>query len=169
VDYRALVADLLRAPRVAAVSSLADRGTTSYSAWQAFQRGALAYARWDMERAIPILDSAVAIDPSYPQANLWLAQAKSWRRLPTKEWTTAFIAADKGRAVLDARERLLVDALGALSREDYPSACQSYAALRDRDTLDAMAWLGLASCPGIRPRGGARAELSVGLGISRQP
>ena len=148
VDYRALVADLLRAPRVAAVSSAADRGTTSYAAWQAFQRAALLLGRWDVEHAIPVLDSAVAIDPSYPQANLWLAQAKSWRRLPTKEWTPAFIAADKGRAVLDPRERLLVEGLGALSRDDYPAACQSYTALRERDSLDAIAWLGLASCQG---------------------
>jgi len=146
LDYRELVADLLRAPRVAAVSSAADRGTTSYAAWQAFQRAALLLGRWDVEHAIPVLDSTVAIDPSYPQANLWLAQAKSWRRLPTKEWTPAFIAADKGRAVLDPRERLLVEALGALSRDDYPAACQSYTALRERDSLDATAWLGLASC-----------------------
>ena len=71
--------------------------------------------------AIPALDSAVETDPSYPQANLWLAQAKSWRRSPPKEWTTAYIAADRGRAVLDAREQLLADALGAMSREDYPA------------------------------------------------
>jgi serine/threonine-protein kinase len=146
IDYRALVADLLRMPRVDVVSSAADAGTTSYAAWQAFQRGALALARWDVEHAIPILDSAVAADPAYPQANLWLAQAKSWRRLPTKEWTTAFIAADKGRAVLDPRERTLADALGALSRDDHPAACASYASLRARDSLDAIAWLGLASC-----------------------
>ena len=148
IDYRGLVADLLRAPRASAISSQADRGTTSYAAWQAFQRGALALGRWDVDAAAAALDTAVAADPSYPQANLWLAQVKSFRRAPASEWTTAYIAADKGRAALDVRERTLADALGALSRDDYPGACQSYGALRDRDSLDAFAWLGLATCQG---------------------
>jgi eukaryotic-like serine/threonine-protein kinase len=146
LDYRHIVAELLRGQRVPVLSSTADRGTTSYAAWQAFQRGALLLARWQVEQAIPVLDSAVAADPSYPQANLWLAQAKSWRRLPVKEWTPAFIAADRRRTMLDAREQSLADALGAISRDDYPAACHGYATLRDRDTLDAIAWLGLATC-----------------------
>ena len=146
VDYRGLVADLLRTPRVTTISSQADRGTTSYPAWQAFERGALALTRWDVDSAIAALDSAVKADPSYPQANLWLAQARSWRRPAVKEWTTAYIAADRGRAQLDAREQLLADALGAVTRDDYPAACRSYDAIRQRDTLDVTAWLGLAVC-----------------------
>jgi tRNA A-37 threonylcarbamoyl transferase component Bud32 len=146
IDYPALVTGLLRAPKAGAISAHPDRGTTSYAAWRAFERGAIALAHWDVEAAIPALDSAVAADPTYPQANLWLAQAKSWRHKPVKEWTTSLIAADKGRAMLDAREQALADALGAQSRDDYPGACQSYVGLRDRDTLDAIAWLGLATC-----------------------
>jgi len=146
VDYRALVADLLRTPKVSSISLQADRGTTSYPAWQAFERGALALTRWDLEGAITALDSAVQIDPAYPQANLWLAQARSWQRSSAKEWMTTYIAADRGRAALDPREQLLADALGAISREDYPAACRSYDAIRQRDTLDAVAWLGLAVC-----------------------
>ncbi|MDB4881805.1 MAG: protein kinase, partial [Gemmatimonadetes bacterium] len=148
VDYGALVVDLLRAPRVAAISSQADRGTSSYVAWQAFERGAIALSRWDVDVAIAAFDSAVAADPSYPQANLWIAQIKAWRRAPAKEWTTAFIAADRGRDRLDAREQLFADALGAVSKDDFPSACRSYDTLRQRDTLDAVAWLGLAFCQG---------------------
>jgi len=146
VDFRTLVAALLRGTSSATISVRADLGTSSYAAWQRFERAARSLARWNVDGAITLLDSAVTADPSYPQANLWLAQAKAWRRLPSRQWTTAYIAADRGRAVLTARERLLVDALGALSREDYPSACQSYTALRDRDSLDAIGWLGLASC-----------------------
>jgi len=146
IDYHAIVADLLRSPRVSAVSPLADRGTTSYPAWRAFERGATALARWDVDAAIASLDSAVTIDPSYPQASLWLAQARSWRGTPAKEWMTAYITADRGRAQLDPREQLLTDALGAITRDDYPGACRSYDALRARDTLDAIAWLGLGFC-----------------------
>ena len=146
LDYRAIVADLLRSPRVSVVSSQADRGTTSYPAWRAFERGATSLAKWDVDGAIASLDSAVTIDPTYPQANLWLAQARSWRGTPAKEWMTAYITADRGRMQLDARERLLTDALGSIAQDDYPAACRSYDALRARDTLDAIAWLGLAVC-----------------------
>jgi tRNA A-37 threonylcarbamoyl transferase component Bud32 len=146
VDYRSLVADLLRTPKVSTISSQADRGTTSYPAWQAFERGALALTRWDVDGAITSLDSAVRIDPSYPQASLWLAQTRAWRRSTAKEWTTAYIAADRGRSALDAREQSLADALGAISRDDYPAACRSYDTIRQRDTLDVIAWLGLAIC-----------------------
>jgi len=151
LDYRGIVADLLRMPKARAISTRADRGTTSFAAWRAFERGATALARWDVDAAIPALDSAVAADPAYPQANLWLAQAKAWRHKPAQEWTPTWIAADKGRASLDAREQALSAALGALSREDYPAACRSYGELRDRDTLDAMAWLGLAMCQAYDP------------------
>ena len=146
LDYQGIVADLLRAPKARTISTRADRGTTSYAAWRAFERGATALARWDVDSAIVALDSAVAADPAYPQANLWLAQAKAWRHKSAKEWTPTLIAADKGHAALDARERTLATALGALSRDDYPAACRSYGELRDRDTLDAVAWLGLATC-----------------------
>src|SRR5439155_13294663 len=118
LDYRALVAGLLRTPKASAISTRADRGTSAYAAWRAFERGDIALAHWDVNSAIPALDSAVAADPAYPQANLWLAQAKSWRHKPAKEWTPSLIAADKGRAALDAREQMLAAALGALSRDD---------------------------------------------------
>ncbi|MEO6525422.1 MAG: serine/threonine-protein kinase [Gemmatimonadaceae bacterium] len=146
VDYRDVVVELLRAPRATAISSQADRGTSSYVAWKAFERGALALTRWDVDVAIAAFDSAVAADPSYPHANLWLAQTKSWRRSAPKEWTTAYIAADRGRRLLDGREQLFADALGAIGKDDYPGACRSYDALRQRDSLDAVAWLGLAFC-----------------------
>jgi len=151
LDYPAIVADLLRTPKARTISTRADRGTTSYAAWRAFERGATALARWDVDAAIPALDSAVAADPAYPQANLWLAQAKAWRQKPTKEWTPILIAADKGRTALDAREQALASALDALARDDYPAACRSYGELRDRDTLDVIAWLGLASCQAYDP------------------
>src|SRR4029079_13933260 len=93
LDYRSIVVALLRTPRARLVSARADQGTPSYAAGRAFERGAAALASWDLSAAIPALDSAVAADPAYPQANLWLAQPKSWRQTPAKEWKPALIAA----------------------------------------------------------------------------
>jgi len=146
VDYQSLVAELLRTGRAPVISAFANRGTTSYAAWQAFEQAALALGRWDVDVALRALDSAVARDPRYPQANLWAAQLRAWRRAPAREWTASYIIAERGRATLDPRERLMAEALGALSRGDHAAACRSYAALRGLDTLNAAPWLDLAVC-----------------------
>jgi tRNA A-37 threonylcarbamoyl transferase component Bud32 len=146
LDFRSLTTDLLRASRGVRMSEGADRGTATFRAWQAFDRGAAALARWDVAEAQRELEAAVAADPSYPHANLWLAQLKLWHDVPAREWTTPYMAADHGRALLDPRERAMVDALGAISRDDHPAACRAYETLRRRDSLDAVAWLGLAFC-----------------------
>jgi hypothetical protein len=148
IDFRAVTADLLRVARPAALSSLADRGTSSFAAWQAFDRGALALGRWDLPSAAAAFGEALAADPGYPQANLWLAQVKFWRGAPMREWSPAQIAADRGRVTLDAREQGIADALGAIAQDDYPGGCRAYDALRARDSLDAVVWLGLAMCEG---------------------
>ena len=146
VDYQSLVADLLRTARAPMISAFANRGTTSYAAWQAFEQAALALGRWDVDVALRALDSAVAADPGYPQANLWAAQLRAWRRAPAREWTASYIIAERGRATLDPRERLMAEALGAMSRGDHAAACRGYSALRDLDTLNAAPWLDLAEC-----------------------
>ena len=146
VDFQPLAAQLLRTARAPALSASAYRGTTSYAAWQAFQQAGVALRRWDVDEALRALDSAVAADPNYPQANLWAAQLRAARSLPAKDWTASYIIADRGRATLDARERLIAEALGAMSRADHAAACRSYAALRERDTLNAVPWLDVAVC-----------------------
>jgi tRNA A-37 threonylcarbamoyl transferase component Bud32 len=146
IDFRSLTTELLRTTRAQPMSATADRGTANFAAWQAFDRAAVAMERWDVTTAQRELETAVAIDPAYPQANLWLAQLKVWRDVPVKEWSPAYMTADRGRPLLDARERSIADALGAISRADQPAACVAYDGLRRSDSLDAMAWLGLAFC-----------------------
>ena len=148
VDYRALVAELLRGPRGVSVSSAADRGTSSFVAWQAFERGAAALARWDAPAAAQQFEAAAAADPAYPQAALWLAQLRFLQDDDASAWSAPLAVAGRGRALLDRRERALADALASVARDDYPAACRSYASLRGADSLDAMAWLGLALCQG---------------------
>ena len=146
VDYQPLVAQLLRTSRAPTLSAFAYRGTTSYPAWQAFQQAAVALGRWDVDVALRALDSAVAADPNFPQANLWAAQLRASRSAPPKDWTASYIIADRGRTTLDPRERIIAEALGAMSRGDDAAACRSYAALRERDTHDAVPWLDLPVC-----------------------
>ncbi|MDB4878950.1 MAG: protein kinase [Gemmatimonadetes bacterium] len=159
LDFHALVTDLLRTAPAVSLSPAADRGTTSYPAWLAFERAAQALVRWKVEEANAALEESVAADPAYPQANLWLAQLRFLRDASPTEWATPLMAASVGRERLDGRERALADALAALARDDVPAACAQYVALRARDSLDANTWVSLAACQ-MRDRGIVRSRRS---------
>ena len=122
-------------------------GTTSLAAWQAYQRGRLAMSRWELERARSELERAVALDPGYAAAHLWLAQAVAWGGGGgVSEWrgNAAQALADSGQ--LSARERALARALMLLAQERYPDACRTYAGLITRDSSDFAAWFGVGEC-----------------------
>jgi tRNA A-37 threonylcarbamoyl transferase component Bud32/TolB-like protein len=146
IDYGALAARLLRDSAAVSLSASAERGTSSFAAWQAFERGSTALARWQLVAAGTALTQATAADPSYPQANLWLAQLRFLEDSAPAVWTPALRVAARARTQLDPREQLLADALGAMARDDQPAACREYDALRATDSLDVMAWLGLTFC-----------------------
>lgn len=120
-------------------------GTTSLAAWQAYQRGRLAMSRWELERASTELDRAVALDPGYAAAHLWLAQAVAWGNMATT-WRTNAARALADSVELSARERLLAGALVSLAERRYPEACRTYERLIARDSSDFAAWFGLGEC-----------------------
>lgn len=122
-------------------------GTTSLAAWQAYQRGRLAMSRWELERARAELERAVALDPGYAAAHLWLAQAVAWGNLgDVSHWRGNAARALADSAELSARERLLAGALVSLAEQRYPDACGAYERLIARDSSDFAAWFGLGEC-----------------------
>jgi DNA-binding SARP family transcriptional activator len=125
----------------------AATGTTSAAAWQAYQRGRLALARWELERARTELERAITLDPEYAAAHLWLAQAISWGGTANPaelRGNAARALADS--ALLSARERALASALLSLGESRFPEACRTYEGLIARDSSDFGAWFGLAEC-----------------------
>ena len=127
-------------------------GTTSLAAWQAYQSGRLAMARWDLSRARADLARAVALDPAYASAHFWLAQAMSWSGdAAPGEWRddAGSALADSGR--LAPRERALARGLVALGEARYPDACREYGALVERDSTDFAAWYGRGECQRLDP------------------
>ncbi|HEX5871003.1 MAG TPA: BTAD domain-containing putative transcriptional regulator [Longimicrobium sp.] len=122
-------------------------GTTSLAAWQAYQRGRLAMSRWELERAGAELERAVALDPGYAAAHLWLAQSVAWGGFSSNPgWRTNAARAVADSAELSSRERLLAGALVALGEGRYPDACASYESLIARDSSDFAAWFGVGEC-----------------------
>jgi hypothetical protein len=107
---------------------------------------------WRVSDALPALRRAVDADPNFAPAQVWLAQVLLWRGAPTQEWNQHVDAAMRQRGALSARELRLADALHALDKGRAKESCESFASLRAADSLDAVAWLGLAYCEGLNQR-----------------
>lgn len=147
-----LVADLLRGSGRHPLDAGADVGTRSLTAWRAYDEARRAMDRWEMPTAIAALQRATDADPAFPRANAWLAQLLVWRNAPLTEWSPRAAAALHGRPSLPAREAAITDALDALQAGRAKQACSAYDRLRGADSLDAVAWLGLAYCEGLDQR-----------------
>ena len=145
--WRALAIDLLRKGGERREDD-GDAATHSFPAWQAYQEGIQELSTWNLPAATADFERATVDDPAFPQPRLWLAQLLVWRGAPATAWTPHVSAALRGRGSLGARTALLASALAATQREDLASACESYDAMRQRDSLDAVAWMGLVQCMG---------------------
>ncbi|MEO7457537.1 MAG: serine/threonine-protein kinase [Gemmatimonadaceae bacterium] len=148
---RQLAAELLRLDGVPERAKNGDVGTRSFAAWHAYQEGQRDLTTWRVFPAIEAFERAVAADPEYAHAQLWLAQLLLWRDFSAARWSPHAATALRNRAALGARESALADALQAIQQGDNASACAAYNSLRMADSLDAVAWLGLAHCQAVDP------------------
>ena len=87
VAYSRLVESLLL--RGASVDSAPTNAVTQRSlpAVQAFGRAQLALDDWNLNAADSSFQAAVAFDPEYAKANLWLAQVRAWRKQARTSWS----------------------------------------------------------------------------------
>jgi tRNA A-37 threonylcarbamoyl transferase component Bud32/tetratricopeptide (TPR) repeat protein len=145
---RALATDLLRIEGVPARARGGDVGTRSFAAWHTYQEGQQALGAWRVAAAMDAFDRAAATDPDYAHAHLWLAQLQIWRLDAATKWGPHVSSALRNRVSLDERETTLLDALQAIQNGRLGEACAAYEKMRQRDSLDATAWLGLAYCSG---------------------
>jgi tRNA A-37 threonylcarbamoyl transferase component Bud32 len=123
-------------------------GRLSLPAWRAFQDGYAALQRWSLDSAKTKLQQALAIDPTYGAAQLWLAQVLAWAGEKPESWKQyaagALVSADS----LSPRDRDLGEAMLALAENRFPQACEKFRGLIARDSLDFAAWFGLGDCQG---------------------
>jgi len=110
--------------------------------WQAFR----SLDEWDLGGADSALSHAVALDPDYARASLWLAQVRVWQGRGRGSWGSFAERALTQKDRIGPRERTLATALVQLSRGEFASACASYATLTARNRRDFAAWFGLGHC-----------------------
>ena len=126
-------------------------GRLSLPAWRAFQDGYAALQRWDLDSAKTRLQRALAIDPTYGAAQLWLAQVMAWAGDDAESWKRYAAGALASPDSLGPRDRRVGEAMLALADRRFPQACEKFRVLIAQDSLDFAAWFGLGDCQGKDP------------------
>jgi tetratricopeptide (TPR) repeat protein len=151
--WRRLVATLLAADSgsTAGDSVISGTpGTSSVVAWRAYARGQAARLQWDLARAEEHFRAAVAADPRFAQAQLWLAQVGAWARPDRPEsWRDAGARALDLARNLTRQDSLLALGVAALGASDFPTSCTAYRRLRDLQPNDPTSWLGIGQCEAV--------------------
>jgi len=149
--FRELADSLLIGGGLASGAPPRGGGQLSLPAWHAFQGAYLAMQRWQLDSAKAMLQRALAIDPSYGTAQLWMAQVMAWGGEDVKSWRQFASGALTSPDSLPPRDRGMAEGLLALAEGRYPQACDNFRELIARDSLDFAAWFGLGDCQGKDP------------------
>ncbi|HUF25913.1 MAG TPA: serine/threonine-protein kinase [Gemmatimonadaceae bacterium] len=129
-----------------------DLGTPrSVPAMQSFGRGQLALDGWDLAAADSAFEAAIAFDPDYTRAYLWLAQVRAWRGMRVAAWRSVAERALAGASELPEREGRLAEAAALLANQRFVEACEVYDELRQQNDRDFAAWFGLGECRRMDP------------------
>ncbi len=126
-DLREKIGDSLRSLRQG--DPLEAVTTTSLQALERYSRGVRAMNRSDYDTAIPLLQSAVALDSTFAMAWRKLAAAYGNTGAPRRQRLDASARAVKYRDHLTERERLQATAFDAYVRGDYAAGVASYRTL----------------------------------------
>jgi len=119
--------------------------TRNLLAARAYVDGRRALARWDVDRAVAHFRAALEADSVFPSARLWWTQGIRWTHgAPDATAERRARLASLAPQLHSPRERSLATALRQEGSGALDSAAASYAALLARDSLDVVAWLGLA-------------------------
>ena len=147
--FRALADSLLLGHVSTAEAAAGIVGTRLLAAWQSYEEGQGALARWNLDGAEQGFRAAIQLDPAYPHANLWLAQTLAWAGRPVAQWRPYAMMSARpsgGAAPLGFHDRSLSSALVHLASAEYPQACDDYRGMLSRDSLDFAGWFGLGEC-----------------------
>jgi DNA-binding SARP family transcriptional activator len=121
-------------------------GTQSGLARMAYARGHDRLEEWNLAAADTAFFQALKHDPQFTEAALWLAQVRSWTRKDAAEWLFAAEQAAGRREFLSTRDKIVVEALLAMVRNDRQTACGLYERAAALDDFDFTSWYGYAHC-----------------------
>ena len=99
-------------------------GTDVLAAFYAYAEGRDALARWDLPAAERAFHQALEDDPTYAQANLWLAHTQMWADELPVDWQASTARALTNPEKLGASDLALAHALSALAAGRFSDACE---------------------------------------------
>ncbi|MEP7384048.1 MAG: protein kinase [Gemmatimonadota bacterium] len=120
-------------------------GTTNYGALREFQVATRLLNDWSLDLAAERLRRAIALDPRYAAAQLWLGQTLYWMRDSTSASLTAVRRAEALLAP-EAPTSKHATALRALLERRFDLACRGFESLIRDDPLWFPAWMALGDC-----------------------
>ena len=124
-----------------------DGRTNSYPAWTAYGKGHLALQNGDLSTAQSAFRGAIAADPNFGPAHVWLAQSLAWKTPAARQdWGDEVAQALQAESGLSERDRLVATALSHMAERRYPQACAMYSRLITADSLDFVGLYGLGQC-----------------------
>jgi len=144
---RALVNGLLRDGPGLPWSDSADSTPADLAAWRAFDAAMDFVDKWRLPLAESQLRRAVAADPKFALARVWLAQTLTWQDTARRNESMA----EAQRAIqtvggLHPADSLRAAGILALASDNLASACAAFRSLVQSDSTDYAAWIGLGDC-----------------------
>ena len=124
----------------------APPGTTSIRAMWAFIRGRDAVGEWDLAAADSGFGQALAADPGFARAALWLAQVRAWEGQPSVTWRSPASQAAAGALRLGSRDSALAGVIAGMARGEYGPACPRALALTRQWPGEFPVWYDAATC-----------------------
>ncbi|HSB52859.1 MAG TPA: serine/threonine-protein kinase [Gemmatimonadales bacterium] len=121
-------------------------GTRVLGALVMYDSAHASLAQWELDVAARQFRAALAADPNYGLAHLWLAQTMNWQGADADEWKDEALAGARSQPPLVGQEALWSKGLVALGEARYQDACKAYDEMLKRDTLDFRAWFGRGEC-----------------------
>jgi tetratricopeptide (TPR) repeat protein len=121
------------------------RGPRSLKALQFFAAGQRALASWDLPAAEAAYESALAAQPGFTRASLWMRQVQAWQTQNAK-WRAIPHSEGDAEEELGRHDAALLRALNALAEERFSDACAIYDSVRAGNDRDFTAWYGLGKC-----------------------
>lgn len=117
--------------------------TSSLLALQRYSQALDFYTAGNMEAFLPLMQSAVALDPNFAMAHLYLSRAYDALGA-TDKMASELAAAVRGADHVTERERYLIQAENYSAEESYENAAQQYRLLTEAYPDDSEGFRGLA-------------------------
>jgi serine/threonine protein kinase/tetratricopeptide (TPR) repeat protein len=146
-SFASAARDLLKYPGRPVAADGGDERTQSYPAWRAYGRGHAALQAGNYTLAESAFADAVAADPDFGPAKIWLGQVRAWvSDASVEQWANDVTRGLQAKSGLSDKDRLVGLGLSSLAEKRFPQACATYSQMVAADSGDFVGLYGSGRC-----------------------